>query len=132
DMQSLGHRGSMFSHFYLGALREADAHGESALKLYDPSRAARWIELVGNDVRTSVGVCTSQAIWMLGYPDLAAHVSNQKDVDARRLGHPFDIGWALTWGAYVFDYRREPEQLLARAEEAERFGREQRLPILYG
>ena len=40
-------------------------------------------------------------------------LSDQKDADARRLGHPFDIGWALTWGAYVFDYRREPDRLLA-------------------
>jgi tetratricopeptide (TPR) repeat protein len=131
DMQILGHRGSMFSHFYLGELREADAHGQRALELYDPSRAGRWIELVGNDVRTSVGVCTSQAIWMLGYPDRAARISDQKDADARRLGHPFDTGWALTWGAYVFDYRCEPEQLLARAGEADRLGREQKLPVLY-
>jgi len=131
DMQILGHRGSMFSHFYLGELREAQTHGDRALDFYDPSRAARWIELVGNDVRTSVGVCTSQATWMLGYPDRAAHMSNQKDADARRLGHPFDIGWALTWGAYVFDYRCEAGQLLANADEADRLGREQRLPILY-
>jgi tetratricopeptide (TPR) repeat protein len=131
DMQILGHRGSMFSHFYLGQLCEARAHGDHALDLYDPSRAGRWIELVGNDVRTAVGVCTSQAIWMLGYPDRAAHVSDQKDADARRLGHPFDIGWGLTWGAYVFDYRREPERLLAHANEAEHLAREQSIPILY-
>jgi predicted ATPase len=121
----------MFSHFYLGELQEADAHGQRALGLYDPSRAGRWIELVGNDVRTSVGVCTSQAIWMLGYPDRAARVSEQKDADARRLGHPFDIGWALTWGAYVSDYRREAECLLAHADEADRLAREQSIPVLY-
>lgn len=130
DMQILGHRGSMFSHFYLGELHEANAHGNRALDLYDPTRAGRWIELVGNDVRSAVGVCTSQALWMLGHPDRAAQVSDQKDADARRLGHPFDIGWALTWGAYVFDYRREPEKLLARANEAERLARDQSIPIL--
>jgi class 3 adenylate cyclase/tetratricopeptide (TPR) repeat protein len=131
DMQILGHRGSMFSYFYLGELRKALDEGKKALDLYDPSRAGRWIELVGNDVRTSVGVCTSQAIWMLGDPDRAAQVSDQKDADSRRLGHPFDIGWALTWGAYVFDYRREPECLLARADEADRLAREQSIPVLY-
>jgi len=131
DMQILGHRGSMFSHFYLGELREADAHGQQALGFYDPSRAGRWIELVGNDVRTSVGVCTSQAIWMLGYPDRALQICDQKDEHSRRLAHPFDFGWALTWGAYVLDYRREAERLLAHANEAERLAREQSLPILY-
>ncbi len=93
------------SHFYLGELNEALAQRDEALALYDPERAQRWRELTGNDVRTAAGVFSSQALWMLGYPDQAAQVSDQKDADARRLGHPFDIGWALTWGAYVFDYR---------------------------
>ena len=131
DLHILGHRGSMFSHFYLGNLRQAREHGDRALGLYDPSRAGRWIELVGNDVRTAVGVCTSQAIWMLGYPDLAAQVTDQKDADARRLGHPFDTGWALTWGAYVFNYRGEPERQFANAAEADRLAREQSIPVLY-
>src|SRR5262249_23481649 len=106
-------------------------HGNKALDLYEPSRAARGIELVGNDTRTAVGVCTTQAIWMLGYPDRAARLCEQKDVDARGLGHPFDTGWALTWGAYVFDYRGEPERLLAKANEAERLARQQSIPVLY-
>ena len=55
---------------------------------------------------------------MLGYPDRAAHVSDQKDADARGLGQPFDIGWSLTWGAYVFDFRREPERLMAHARRS--------------
>jgi len=131
DMQILGHRSSMFSHFYLGELHKANDHGNKALGLYDPSRAARGIELVGNDTRTAVGVCTTQAIWMLGYPDRAVQLCDQKDADARRLGHPFDTGWALTWGAYVLDYRREPERLLAKANEAERLARQQSIPVLY-
>jgi class 3 adenylate cyclase/tetratricopeptide (TPR) repeat protein len=131
DMQILGHRSSMFSYFYLGELHKAKVHGNKALDLYEPSLAARGIELVGNDTRTAVGVCTTQAIWMLGYPDRAAQLCDQKDVDARRLGHPFDTGWALTWGAYVFDFRREPQQLLANANEAERLARQQSIPVLY-
>ena len=131
DMRILGHRGTMFSHFYLGELREADAHGQQALGFYDPSRAGRWIELVGNDVRTSVGVCTSQALWMLGYPDRALEKCDEKDADSRKLGHPFDLGWALTWGAYVLDYRHEAQRLLAHADEAERLARDQSIPVLY-
>ena len=51
-------------------------------------------------------------------------------LNSRKLGHPFDIGWALTWGAYVYDYRREPDLLLARVHEADRIGREQSIPVL--
>ncbi len=131
DLVILGHRGRLSSHFYLGELHEAEAQGDRVLELYDPSRAGRWIELTGNDVRTAVGVFSSQLLWMQGYPDRAAQVSDRKDADARRLGHPFDIGWALTWGAYVFDYRCEPQRLLERVDEAERIGREQSIPLLH-
>jgi tetratricopeptide (TPR) repeat protein len=132
DLQILGHRASGFSHFYLGELSEALEQRDKALALYDPQRAARWRELTGNDVRTAVGVCSSQALWMLGYPDQASQMSDQLDADSRQLGHPFDIGWAATWGAaYVFDYRREPDRLLARIHEADRIGREHSIPVLY-
>jgi tetratricopeptide (TPR) repeat protein len=130
DLQILGHRANLSSHFYLGELNEALEQRDKALALYDPQRAARWRELTGNDVRTAVGVFSSQALWMLGYPDKASRVSDQLDADSRQLGHPFDIGWASTWGAYVFDYRREPDRLLARVHEADRIGREQSIPVL--
>jgi class 3 adenylate cyclase len=132
DLQILGHRASVSSHFYLGELSEALEQRNKALALYDPQRAARWRELTGNDVRTAVGVFSSQALWMLGYPDQASQMNDQLDADSRQLGHPFDIGWAATWGAaYVFDYRREPDRSLARIHEADRIGREHSIPVLY-
>ena len=131
NLQILGHRARMSSHFYIGELREALEQRERILALYDPQHAQRWMELTGNDVRTATGVFGSQALWMLGYPDQAAQVSDQKDRDSRRLGHRFDLGWALTWGGYVSDYRREPDQLLARAREADRHAREQSIPVVH-
>ncbi len=129
DLKILGHRASLSSHFYLGELNEALEHRNKALALYDEGRAARWRELTGNDVRTAVGVISSQGLWMLGYPDQASQMSDQLDADSHRLGHPFDIGWASTWGAYVFDYRREPDRMLSHVREADRVGREQGIPM---
>jgi tetratricopeptide (TPR) repeat protein len=68
---------------------------------------------------------------MLGYPDQAKEMSDQKDADSRRLGQPFDIGWALTWGTYVFDFRCEPDRLFDRVEEADRIGREQSIRLFH-
>jgi class 3 adenylate cyclase/tetratricopeptide (TPR) repeat protein len=130
DLQILGHRASLSSLFYLGELNEALEHRNRALALHDEKQAARLRELTGNDVRTAIGVFSSQAIWMLGFPDRASQVSNQLDADCHRMGHPFDIGWASTWGAYVFDYRCEPDTLLARVREADRVGREQSIPVV--
>ena len=68
---------------------------------------------------------------MLGYPDQAVRVSEENDAHARRLGHAFNLGWALTFGAVVFDYRCEPARLLESVSEADRFAREQGIPFLY-
>ncbi len=38
------------------------------------------------------GIFASISAWMLGYPDRAMRLSNEKDAHARRRGHPFDLG----------------------------------------
>jgi hypothetical protein len=67
---------------------------------------------------------------MLGYPEQAVRISDAAHDHARRRGHPFDLGWALTTGARVFDFLCEPEEWLKRIEEADRVGRESSLPFL--
>ena len=73
----------------------------------------------------------SISTWMLGYPDRALRLNNEKDAHARRRGHPFDLGFALTAGAHDFDHRYDHEDLRKRAEECERLGRENSLPVLW-
>ena len=131
DMQIFGHRALVSSHFYSGELQEAVEQRERVLTLYDPRHAARWMELAGNDTKIAVGIFASQALWMLGYPDRATRLRDEKDADARRLGHPFDIGWALTWGAYVFDYLHDSNGLQASIAEADRLAREQSIPLIF-
>jgi hypothetical protein len=120
----------MMSRLHLGHLLDAREHSYRVLALYDPQRSGRGMQVTGHDLRTVVGDFSSQWTWMLGYPDQAVQVSDDKDAHARRLGHAFDLGFALTRGAYAFDYRCEPERLLERASEADRLAREQSIPIL--
>jgi class 3 adenylate cyclase/tetratricopeptide (TPR) repeat protein len=131
DMRIFGERALLSSHFYLGELEEARQQQDRILELYEPRHATRWMELTGNDTKTAVGIFVSQALWMLGFPDQAVRLCEAKDTHARALGQPFDIGWAITWGSYVFDYRREPDRLLACAAEADRLGREQGVPMFF-
>jgi predicted ATPase len=67
---------------------------------------------------------------MLGYPEHAVRISDAAHAHARRRRHPFHLGWVLTHGAAVFDFLREPDELLKRAEEANRVGRENSLPFV--
>ena len=73
----------------------------------------------------------STSTWILGYPDRALRLNDEKDARARRRGHPFDLGYALTFGAHEFDHRYDHEDLRKRAEEIERLGRENSLPVLW-
>jgi tetratricopeptide (TPR) repeat protein len=67
---------------------------------------------------------------MLGYPDQARAASDEKDEHARRRNHPFDLAFALTLGAQVFDHLHEPDELLSRTEEAEQVCREHGVVLL--
>ena len=72
----------------------------------------------------------ANSAWMLGYAEQAVRISDAAHAHARRRRHPFHLGWVLTMGAGVFDFLREPDELLKRAEEANRVGRENSLPFV--
>ena len=131
DLQIFGHWTTTMSHQLQGHLLEAREHNDQILPLYDPQRAPRWMQLTGRDLKSVAGTWSSHRTWMLGYPDQAVKMSEETIAHARRLGHAFDLGMALTLGAWVFDFRCEPERLLECVSEADRLAREQSIPILY-
>jgi ATP/maltotriose-dependent transcriptional regulator MalT len=124
------HRGLMASHFWCGDLRRSLEHGDRIRELYDPARHGAIAEVTNADPYTSDGSYRCQSLWMLGHPDQARAVSDEKDEFARRRNHPFDLCFALTIGALTFDYRGEPDELLARTDEAIRLGRQHRVPLM--
>jgi class 3 adenylate cyclase/tetratricopeptide (TPR) repeat protein len=130
DLVLCGHRAALTSNFWMGNLAESATHGEAVRSTYDAERHRHIAALTNNDPLTVAGIYGSQALWMLGLPDQAAALCDEKDELARRRNHPFDRCFALTVGALAYDYRREPEQLLERVEEAERVGRTHRVPLM--
>lgn len=131
DVRVFGHATAAITHFLLGQLVEANEHADRGLALYDPLGADRWIQLTGHDLRTFVEVYACQWTWMLGYPDRAIRMADQSKAHAQAVGHAFNLVWALTFGAYTFAYRREPERLLERLIEVDRLAREQGLAFIY-
>jgi tetratricopeptide (TPR) repeat protein len=130
DLEILGHAASLITHFYLGELLEARAHGERVLALYDPAHATRWMQMTAHDLKTIVGVWSCQWTWMLGYPDEAVRQSEEKDAFARHVRDPFNLGFALTLGAYLFGYRDEPGPFMERIREVNELAREHSLPFM--
>jgi class 3 adenylate cyclase/tetratricopeptide (TPR) repeat protein len=130
DLLIVGHRTACVTYFWLGDLNQSREHGERVLALYNEEKHRYLADITNSDPKTSAGNFLSVATWMLGYPDRAVQVSDAKDAHARRRGHPFDLGQALTMGGQVWDVRCEPEPLLARVEEAEGLGRAHSLPFI--
>jgi ATP/maltotriose-dependent transcriptional regulator MalT len=125
-----GLRSLMTSHFWRGDLPGSLAFGDRIRERYRPERHSAIAEVTNADPYTADGSYRCQSLWMLGHPDQARAVSDEKDEFARRRNHPFDLCFALTIGALTFDYRGEPDELLARTGEAIRIGRHHRVPLM--
>jgi class 3 adenylate cyclase/tetratricopeptide (TPR) repeat protein len=114
-----------------GEFTKAVEHLDKVLNLYDAEKHRHLVALLNSDAKTHSGCWGSICTWILGYPDRALRLNDEKDAHARWLGHPFDLGFALTVGAHQFDHRFTHEDLRKRAEECERLGRENSLPVLW-
>ena len=130
DLLISGHRAACVTDFYRGDFNQSREHGDRVLALYREEQHRYLADIMHVDPKTIVGIYASLGTWMLGYPDRAVQLYDANDAHARRRGHPFDLGSALTWGSRVWDFRCEPEQILARADEAERLGRAHSLPFI--
>ena len=130
ELLIVGHRSACVTHFYRGDFNRSREHGDRVLALYSEEKHRHLADIMNTDPKTGVGTHASLGAWMLGYPDRAVQLSDARDAHARRRGHPFDLGYALTVGGQVWEFRCEREPLLARVEEAERLGRAHSLPFI--
>jgi tetratricopeptide (TPR) repeat protein len=132
DLLITGHMSACTGYSWLGEFTKAVEHADKVLDLYDAKKHRHLVAILGQDPKSTVGSWGSISTWILGYPDRALRQNDEKDVHARRRGHPFNLGFALTWGAHLYDNRYNLEDLSRRAEEIERLGRENSLPVLWG
>ena len=129
-LEIVGHRAAVGSHYWLGNFAAAQSQGNALRQMYDARRHWHIAQDTNTDPLTGDGIYRGQYLWMLGYPDQARAASDEKDEHARRRNHPFDLAFALTLGAQVFDHLHEPDELLRRTEEAEQVCREHGVVLL--
>jgi class 3 adenylate cyclase/tetratricopeptide (TPR) repeat protein len=131
DLLITGHMSACVCYTYVGEFTKVVEHADKVLDLYDAERHRHLADVLNRDPKTQVGIYGSISTWILGYPDRALRLSDEKDAHARRRGHAFDLGWALTLGVHEFDHRFTHDDLRKRAEETERLGRENSMPVLW-
>jgi tetratricopeptide (TPR) repeat protein len=131
DLLIAGHADACTSYCWVGEFTKALQHADTVLDLYGDEKHRHLADILIQDPKTQAGIIASLSTWMLGYPDRALRLENEKDAHARRRGHPFDLGFALMTGAHEYDHRWELEDLRKRAQEIERLGRENSMPVLW-
>jgi predicted ATPase len=130
DLLIVKHYCANASYFWLGDPIKVREHADRVLSLYSEEQHAHLVRIIHLDLKTTALCWAGNAAWMLGYPEQAVKMINAGAEHARRVGHAFDLGWALTNGAFDFDHFGGREEQLNRAAEAERLGREHSLPFL--
>jgi class 3 adenylate cyclase len=130
DLLIVGHLAATIAYFWLGDPIKTREHADRVLALYSKEQHDHLIGILNIDPKTLSLIFSAQSTWMVGYPEQALRILDAAHDHARQVGHPFALGWALTTGAQVLDYLREPAEWLKRIEEADRVGRENRLPFL--
>jgi predicted ATPase len=110
--------------YCLGDFSLARQECEQGLVHCDPPRRLSHLRLYGNDTGTGVRLVRAQTLWYLGYPDQAAEEMDALLFLARKLGHPFNLVFALYFGACVHQFRREAQLVRARAEDVLRISEE--------
>jgi tetratricopeptide (TPR) repeat protein len=129
-LEIFGHRAASACHYWLGEFAAARSSGDEVHRLYDPERHWSLVALTNTDPFTGEGIYRAQCLWMMGYPDQARAANEATEANARRRGHPFDLAFALTLGAQLFDYLCDSDALLRRTDEAERIGKEHGIALL--
>jgi class 3 adenylate cyclase len=130
ELLLVGHMAVMVTNFWHGNIIEVERHARAILAKYVRERHGEIVKSMNHDPKTLAGIYLSLALWMLGYPDQGVAIVDERDAHARRIGHPFDTGFALTLGTWIFHYRREPERQCAHNEELHRLARDTDLPFL--
>ncbi|MGJ7506622.1 AAA family ATPase [Variovorax sp. GT1P44] len=132
ELLLVGHMAVMVTNFWLGHPLVVERHARAIIERYVRERHGHIVKSMNHDPKTLAGIYLAQVLWMLGYPDKAVAIVEERDAHARAIGHPFDSSFVLTLGAWVFHYRGEPEKQYARNEAVQKLAHDAGLPFISG
>jgi hypothetical protein len=84
DLLITGHAHACICHCRAGELTKAVKHADKVLDLYDAETHRHLADILNQDPETQAGIFGSICTWMLGYPDRALRLNDEKDAHARR------------------------------------------------
>jgi class 3 adenylate cyclase/tetratricopeptide (TPR) repeat protein len=128
-LRLMAHRIALVGHFFLGHLEDGRRHADRLLSLYDEDTVTVDKSLELAHPLVGFGVFGAPCAWLLGYPDQAMGMHQVAETQARKSGHPFSLCFMLLHASWIFDFRGEPERMLAYVDEVERLSHIHRIPL---
>lgn len=130
DLVLIGHRSACTNFFWLGEFEKLSEHAEKVLARYDIEHHRHLATTTNTDPRTIAIAYRGLATWISGYPDSARRLTQEMHGHARLRAHPFDLGYALTFGSQVWELRGELDCVLENVAESEQLAEAESLPII--
>jgi predicted ATPase len=108
-------------HFWEADYAAAVGHTDNLRTIYAPARVARLVALTNHDPLVfAQHWAGSLAEWIRGYSGRSVERMDEAVALARRIGHPFNLVFALTAGASSLIYLDQAERLLEHCDGAEK------------
>jgi predicted ATPase len=92
--------------FYRAQLTDARACHEKAVAYDGRERTKFWRTYTGHNAGVTHRCYLALVLWHLGYPDQARQVDRDMRALARAIGHPFRVGHAVDFTAFLSHYCR--------------------------
>ena len=124
----IAHFAAGTSSYHLGELLSARRHLEEGIAGYTPAQRSSPLFWAGPDPCVACHLFAAWTLWSLGYPDQALARVDDGLALATELAHPFSSAFALIVAAWVYQFRREEQDVSDHAAAAVTLATEQGFP----
>ena len=114
---------------FLGAAVPAHTYFTQGIALYDPQQHRATALLHGEDAGVACGAHDAWVLWRLGYPAQGLARIDEAVTLAQQIGHPYSLGFALSFAAVFHQLCRQVRCTQERAEAAISLAMDQGFPV---
>ena len=118
--------------FFLGDYTSSRTHVEQGVALADLTMQRAQVLRNGEASGVRCLGIAANALWCLGYPSQAMQRSQEALALAQELAHPYSLGAAQQWGAYLYHRCRDVPMVKAQSEAIMTLATAQEFPLHVG
>jgi len=118
-----------FSRYQMGELLQARQLQEDGISRYSPEQRHAPVFRFAQDLGVGCRSYSALSLCLLGFPDQALARGQDALAMAHELSHPFSVGFAGCWLAFVAQFRRDARMVREKSEAALALASEQGFPV---